>query len=59
MFDWLQDVLCSSLCADVVFIVTRMSERPRINGLSKYRTKDKTVYGAGFGTNEPHIKYNV
>ena len=48
------------LCADVAFIVTRISERPDIqskwfNSLIKLI---KRLYDVGFGTNEPHIKQN-
>ena len=47
-----------SYVLDVRFIVSRISQRPDIQGkwFKAHKTHKDTMYHVGFGTNEPHVK---
>ena len=47
--------LYSNSCANVAFIVKRISERPDIQGKWFNARIDETMYDVGFGTKRPHI----
>ena len=63
--------LCSNLCANVAFIVTKILQRPDIQGkwfnaciklikrlcmMSVVALYKKTMYDVGCGTTGPHVK---